>query len=168
MGDALVGHSARQESALVLIAFAESSFFPVPPDVLLIAMGVGSPSSSIRICCPVLSRFRGRRNVRVYHWHGACGVPFQDGFLPIFPASPPKCLKRCLPCIMTMPFGQSLPQDFHQFLIQGVHFSGGGGPDQFPHLCDSFDTQSGASVFPDWGSVESFWPINQTTLGKIF
>lgn len=29
--------------ALGLLAFAESSFFPVPPDVLLIALGVGKP-----------------------------------------------------------------------------------------------------------------------------
>ncbi|MCA9471298.1 MAG: DedA family protein [Nitrospira sp.] len=33
--------------ALFLIAFAESSFFPIPPDVLLIAMGVGSPAHSL-------------------------------------------------------------------------------------------------------------------------
>ena len=34
-------------TALLLIAFAESSFFPVPPDVLLIAMGVGAPHRAI-------------------------------------------------------------------------------------------------------------------------
>lgn len=34
--------------ALVLIAFAESSFFPVPPDVLLIAMCVARPERSLR------------------------------------------------------------------------------------------------------------------------
>lgn len=34
--------------ALLLIAFAESSFFPVPPDVLLIAMCVGAPRASFR------------------------------------------------------------------------------------------------------------------------
>ncbi|GJL54227.1 MAG: cytochrome b561 [Nitrospirales bacterium] len=33
--------------ALLLIAFAESSFFPVPPDVLLVAMGVGAPSRAL-------------------------------------------------------------------------------------------------------------------------
>ena len=32
--------------ALFLVAFAESSFFPIPPDVLLIALAVGSPSRS--------------------------------------------------------------------------------------------------------------------------
>jgi membrane protein YqaA with SNARE-associated domain len=30
--------------ALFIIAFAESSFFPIPPDVLLIALGVGQPA----------------------------------------------------------------------------------------------------------------------------
>lgn len=33
--------------ALFLIAFAESSFFPIPPDVLLIAMGVGASSRAL-------------------------------------------------------------------------------------------------------------------------
>ncbi|HUG43797.1 MAG TPA: VTT domain-containing protein [Acidobacteriota bacterium] len=32
--------------ALLLIAFAESSFFPIPPDVLLIALAIGAPMRS--------------------------------------------------------------------------------------------------------------------------
>lgn len=34
--------------ALFLLAFAESSFFPVPPDVLLIAMAVATPAKALR------------------------------------------------------------------------------------------------------------------------
>lgn len=34
--------------ALFLLAFCESSFFPVPPDVLLIALSVGMPKKSFR------------------------------------------------------------------------------------------------------------------------
>jgi len=34
--------------ALLVLAFAESSFFPVPPDVLLIAMAVATPRSALR------------------------------------------------------------------------------------------------------------------------
>jgi membrane protein YqaA with SNARE-associated domain len=34
--------------ALVILAFAESSFFPVPPDVLLIALAIGSPRKSLK------------------------------------------------------------------------------------------------------------------------
>ena len=34
--------------ALLVIAFAESSFFPIPPDVLLIALCVGAPHASFR------------------------------------------------------------------------------------------------------------------------
>lgn len=34
--------------ALLLLAFTESSFFPIPPDVLLIAMGVAQPDRSLR------------------------------------------------------------------------------------------------------------------------
>jgi membrane protein YqaA with SNARE-associated domain len=33
--------------ALFLLAFAESSFFPIPPDVLLIALGLGHPEQSL-------------------------------------------------------------------------------------------------------------------------
>lgn len=34
--------------ALFLIAFAESSFFPIPPDVLLLALCVGAPKKSFK------------------------------------------------------------------------------------------------------------------------
>lgn len=34
--------------ALFLLSFAESSFFPIPPDVLLIALALGAPSKSFR------------------------------------------------------------------------------------------------------------------------
>ncbi|MDX1645460.1 MAG: DedA family protein, partial [Thermoanaerobaculia bacterium] len=33
--------------ALFVIAFAESSFFPIPPDVLLIPLCLGDPSRSV-------------------------------------------------------------------------------------------------------------------------
>ncbi|MBW1776575.1 MAG: DedA family protein [Deltaproteobacteria bacterium] len=34
--------------ALFLLAFAESSFFPIPPDVLLIALAIGAPQRALR------------------------------------------------------------------------------------------------------------------------
>jgi membrane protein YqaA with SNARE-associated domain len=47
--------------ALLVIAFAESSFFPVPPDVLLIALCVGAPRASFRfaLVCAVGSVLGG-------------------------------------------------------------------------------------------------------------
>jgi AmmeMemoRadiSam system protein A len=47
--------------ALFLLAFAESSFFPVPPDVLLIAMALGAPRRSLRfaLLCTVGSVLGG-------------------------------------------------------------------------------------------------------------
>ena len=33
--------------ALFLLAFAESSFFPLPPDILLIALGLGKPENAL-------------------------------------------------------------------------------------------------------------------------
>ena len=33
------------------MAFAEASFFPIPPDVLLLAMAMGAPEKAIRFAC---------------------------------------------------------------------------------------------------------------------
>ena len=47
--------------ALFILAFTESSFFPVPPDVLLIALAIGATSKSFRFAsiCTVGSVFGG-------------------------------------------------------------------------------------------------------------
>lgn len=34
--------------ALFILAFSESSFFPIPPDVLLVALAVGKPEKSLK------------------------------------------------------------------------------------------------------------------------
>ena len=47
--------------ALVLLAFAESSFFPIPPDVLLIALCLGMREKAYRfaLICSVASVLGG-------------------------------------------------------------------------------------------------------------
>ena len=47
--------------ALAILAFAESSFFPIPPDVLLIAMAVAVPLKAFRFAavCSVASVLGG-------------------------------------------------------------------------------------------------------------
>jgi len=47
--------------ALFVIAFSESSFFPIPPDVLLIALGIAIPKKSLRyaLLCSVGSVLGG-------------------------------------------------------------------------------------------------------------
>ena len=40
------GESPYSKTALFLLAFAEASFFPIPPDVLLITLGVAKPRKS--------------------------------------------------------------------------------------------------------------------------
>lgn len=47
--------------ALFVLAFCESSFFPIPPDVLLIALAVGMPTRAFRfaLVCSVGSLFGG-------------------------------------------------------------------------------------------------------------
>jgi membrane protein YqaA with SNARE-associated domain len=51
----------RAEQALAGIAFAESSFFPIPPDPLLIAMIMAKPASFLRhaAICTLASVFGG-------------------------------------------------------------------------------------------------------------
>jgi len=48
--DWVVGFSERPNAvrALFVIAFAESSFFPIPPDVLLIPLAIGVPRRALR------------------------------------------------------------------------------------------------------------------------
>jgi len=47
--------------ALFILAFSESSFFPIPPDVLLIALAVGKPEKSLKfaLICSVGSVLGG-------------------------------------------------------------------------------------------------------------
>ena len=46
--------------ALIILAFAESSFFPVPPDVLLLPLCLGQPKRAFRFAfwCSVASMLR--------------------------------------------------------------------------------------------------------------
>lgn len=57
--------------ALFLIAFVESSFFPIPPDVLLVALCVGAPRASFRfaLVCSVGSVVGG-----VFGWTLGAGA----------------------------------------------------------------------------------------------
>ena len=55
------GYTPYGIPALFLLAFAESSFFPIPPDVLLIALAMGMPSKAMRfaVVCTVGSVIGG-------------------------------------------------------------------------------------------------------------
>jgi membrane protein YqaA with SNARE-associated domain len=67
--------------ALFAIAFAESSFFPIPPDVLLIALCVGAPRASFRfaLVCSVASVLGG-----VFGWMLGAGAwhVLRGAFIP--------------------------------------------------------------------------------------
>jgi len=56
--------------ALFLLAFAESSFFPIPPDVLLIALCVGAPKNSFKFAavCSVGSVVGGMLGYSIGFW----------------------------------------------------------------------------------------------------
>jgi len=94
--------------ALFVLAFAEASFFPIPPDVLLIALALGMPRRSLRfaaVCTAgsvlggclgyaigaVLFEAIGRRIVEFYHYteqfEKLQGLFAQHGFLYIFIAA---------------------------------------------------------------------------------
>lgn len=42
-------HNAHAQTALFILAFIESSVFPIPPDVLLIALALGAPTKAFRL-----------------------------------------------------------------------------------------------------------------------
>lgn len=54
-------HTRYGTPALTLLAFAESSFFPIPPDPLLIALAVSRPEKSLwyALICSISSAFGG-------------------------------------------------------------------------------------------------------------
>ena len=56
--------------ALGALAFAESSFFPVPPDVLLMALSVGKPKRSLWFAavCSIGSILGGMLGYAIGHW----------------------------------------------------------------------------------------------------
>ncbi len=60
------------------IAFAESSFFPIPPDILLIALGVALPLQALRyaLICTIGSVFGGMFGYWIgYQFFGSLGEP---------------------------------------------------------------------------------------------
>jgi membrane protein YqaA with SNARE-associated domain len=67
--------------ALFLLAFAESSFFPVPPDVLLITLAISIPSKSMRFAaiCAVGSVLGGMVGYAIGHYgYETVGKPIVD------------------------------------------------------------------------------------------
>lgn len=74
--------------ALFVLAFAESSFFPVPPDVLLIALSLSLPRKSFRyaLVCTIGSVLGGTLGfyLGLQFWDLASGIVFryvdQEGF----------------------------------------------------------------------------------------
>ncbi len=56
--------------ALAILAFAESSFFPIPPDVLLIGLAVGAPKRSLRFAaiCSAASVLGGMLGYGIGHF----------------------------------------------------------------------------------------------------
>jgi len=63
--------------ALFLLAFAEASFFPIPPDVLLIALALGSRSNSFKfaLICSIASVTGGIAGYGIgnlFWWNGDC------------------------------------------------------------------------------------------------
>jgi len=69
--------------ALFGLAFAEASFFPVPPDVLLIALCVGAAARSFRfaLVCAIGSVLGGMAGYSIGYWgYDAIGQPIVSAY----------------------------------------------------------------------------------------
>jgi len=66
--------------ALVVLAFAESSFFPIPPDVLLIALATGLPKKSFKFAlyCSIASLLGGILGYGIGHFLWYSGDQYSD------------------------------------------------------------------------------------------
>jgi membrane protein YqaA with SNARE-associated domain len=67
--------------ALFVIAFAESSFFPIPPDVLLIALSLGKPQAAYRfaLICSIGSVLGGAAGYLIgWQLMAAVGMPILE------------------------------------------------------------------------------------------
>ena len=73
--------------ALILISFAESSFFPIPPDVLLIPLCLGNPKRAMRFAfwCSLASVLGGIAGYGIGAWAWDAGLKlFCDTYIPGF------------------------------------------------------------------------------------
>ncbi len=101
--------------ALFILAVAESSFFIIPPDTLLIAMGLGKPKKSFfyALVCSVGSVLGGIVGYTIGYFYGQ---RFKDFLFRIFLVKvflmP---FKQSMHCIL---FGLFLPLRLHPFLIR--------------------------------------------------
>jgi membrane protein YqaA with SNARE-associated domain len=79
-------HTKHGEVALFCISFAESSFFPIPPDTLLAPLALGAPKKWLRFAslCSVASVFGGITGylIGIFLW-AAVGNFFHD-YIPGF------------------------------------------------------------------------------------
>lgn len=69
--------------ALAVLAFAESSFFPIPPDVLLIALAIGAPKKSLyfALVCTVMSVIGGMAGYYIgYGAYESIGKPIIEAY----------------------------------------------------------------------------------------
>ena len=109
--------------ALFILAFAESSFFPIPPDILLIALAVSVPSKAFKYAfvCSVGSISGGIAGYAIgyYFWEAAHEWFFKyvPGFTPeVFNLVRQKYLENAFLAVFTAAF---TPIPFKVFTIAG-------------------------------------------------
>jgi membrane protein YqaA with SNARE-associated domain len=98
-------------TALVLISFAESSFFPIPPDVLLMPLVLAAPRKWWKIAgiCTIASVFGGMvgYGIGVFAWE-SIGKAIVEGMLHVNLVEVNGRMDIALPAYLTEYFGATL------------------------------------------------------------
>jgi len=66
-----LAHKKRASSWLAALSFSEASFFPIPPDVLLIPLCLGNIRKALKFAPDLLNRFSSWWPSRLLDW-GFC------------------------------------------------------------------------------------------------
>ena len=137
-------------TALFVLSFAESSFFPVPPDVLLAPLALGAPRRWFRFAaaCSLASILGGVLGylIGVFLWTAISPWAYAHlGFINLTQEN----FDKFQGWYDRYDFWIVFTCGFHPFALQGLYDFGRGGADQFSGIPDCLGGESVGPFLPD-------------------